>query len=383
MKKSQVIIKGAYGSGNFGDDALMFVMAKLLRREFHAKDMVFLCNRDLPYVFNVSPESTIRTAINRGLSGDFLVYGGGTQFFSFPLTAMESEGFITKLMRLMLSPLSSVGKIFNRIKTKPDFQVSSNRAALGVGLGPFVKGSVQELQAYSLFKKLNYISVRDESSLRICEDWGLSGVLLGSDLCFLTKFLPPMPNAQKPSNAAQKRVGIIVRDWPHSKEGAVYLQNILDLAESLRDDSYEVVFISFHEKGDQLIIKELKLKGEKILCWDTDTETINSFIFKLSMFDVFFTARYHGAVFASILSKPVICIGVENKLKMAAEMFHSGAKYWGYPFNIAVAKGLLDALMSNYIEATNDLRRCVALQNKQGMEMLNEFIVYINGIDQK
>lgn len=372
MLSQQVVIKGAYGSGNFGDDALMFVSSKILSEFYNEENMVFICNRILPYVERDYPGSTIKIKVNRSLNADLLVYGGGTQFFSFPLTSNRTVSFANKLLQNIFSPLLFIKKINNRLRYKPVDQVSSKKIALGLGLGPFVKGSLQEKHAFSLFKKLDYISVRDQASKDICDSWGLSHAVIRSDLCFLTKYFPEISIAAEKNNFDRRKIGVIVRDWPHSKEGAIYLDKIISIANKLRNDGYEVSFISFHESGDKNIMALLRANNEQVLCWDTEKKTIENFMKELRCYDVFVTARYHGAVFGALLGKPVLCIGVENKLKLVSELFCRGARYWGGEFDESSAIELINDLFLNYQEAKEDLHKYVDQQNELGMKMVDE-----------
>lgn len=370
--KKRIAIKGAYGSGNFGDDALMYVVGNIAKKICDEDDLIFICNRTLPYVNVIFPKSTFITRVSRNMRADVLIYGGGTQFFSFPLTATTTR-ISKRLFENIFAPLDGVKKLINRVRYKSEVRMSSKMVALGVGVGPFVDGSLQQRQAYNLFKLLDSLSVRDSSSLEYCSEWGLTNVSLSSDLCFMTEYFRPMIDERANSNVI-KKIGVIVRDWVHTDEGSKYIDRLPLLANKLRLLGYEVIFVSFQDIGDMAVIEKLRFHNEEIVRWDVSKDTIKDFVNKLNDFDAFFSARYHGAVFSAILGKPVVCIEVEQKLKLIADLLDEGAKCWSYPFNIDDAVMSLTELVDNVRHAKTSLRSAVDEQELLAKEMVDDFL---------
>jgi len=373
MKDKKIAIKGAYGSGNFGDDALMYVVGCIVKKVAKEKNIIFICNRTLPYIYKMFPSAKFITRVDRTLSSDVLVYGGGTQFFSFPLTA-NTNNVHKRIMRNLNSPFLILKKIFNRIRYKDEINISKNRMALGVGVGPFVDGSQQKIQAHHLFSKLNYISVRDDSSLEYCKNWDFNSSLLRSDLCFMTEYFYPMLNEKTISKDIVSDIGIVVRDWSHTDEGAQYIERLPELSNKLREHGFKVTFVSFQTLGDKNVIEKLKDLNENILEWDVQTDSLSSFVNKLNSFDAFYSARYHGAIFSAILGKPVICVEVEQKLKLVSDLLGEGSRTWSHPFDVDNAINQLNDLTKDLSKPRKALSEAVSGQEILAHKMIKEFI---------
>ena len=69
---------------------------------------------------------------------------------------------------------------------------------------------------------------------------------------------------------------------------------------------------------------------------DPNNDNINDFIAKHYNFDLVITARFHGAVFASLIGKPFITIGIEPKLEMISIWFDREFLGFGYIFYVLV-----------------------------------------------
>ena len=121
-----------------------------------------------------------------------------------------------------------------------------------------------------------------------------------------------------------RKVVVIPRDWPHTTLGDSYTDSLFQVVRELRNAGKKVEFIFF--ANDIEWTRRLKDKNERFIAWNPEKFTIFEFIKMLSDYDAFITARYHGAVFASILKKPVVCIEVEQKLRLVADLFDVGAR---------------------------------------------------------
>jgi len=138
-----------------------------------------------------------------------------------------------------------------------------------------------------------------------------------------------------------------------------------------------VQFISF-AKTDKKWLELLEAKSEDIRVWDPEHDDIKSFLEYLSEFDVFLTARDHGAVFASILGKPVVCIGIEEKLCLIAELLGAGARLWEYPFQPSRCEELISDFDYGYTAAVRHLKEVVQEQGKLVVNMVKELEVFKN-----
>ena len=381
--KTRIAIRGAYGCGNFGDDALLVAAREMIRRANVPPPLVLPCG-DGQYVKRLVPDSTV---LPRGNCPDgrvdILIYGGGTQFYSFPLTG-RPQSLLLRMFRNMLHPVLLSQKMLRMVVTgkKSPQYVGGHCAnvAIGIGLGPFVENCSSIKKRKNLFSRMEYVAVRDTASYDICRAWGVDNVLLRSDLCYLTGvWSPDLANPTPPSSAAVRRIGVIPRDWPHTTEGNAYVESLLDGVAELRQEGRTVDFILFARSADTVWAKRLKAKGEHVRVWDPANENVESFLESLSGYDAFITARYHGAVFASILGKPVICIEIEQKLQLISDLLGQGARLWASPFDRRCLVNHVSDIEENYAAAVRALDRVVKVQAKLADQMAGELKALLCG----
>jgi hypothetical protein len=120
------VIKGAYGTGNFGDDALFDVIHRALPKNAS----IAVIAKNASYL-----EKTYNNVIvflptdNVHIHCDTLLYGGGTQFYSFSKTSSTWH----KIKYHLMHPTYIPNKLLNRL-----LKISFNKkVGLGLGLGPF------------------------------------------------------------------------------------------------------------------------------------------------------------------------------------------------------------------------------------------------------
>jgi len=384
MKRTQmtVAIKGGYGCSNFGDDALMIAAFEITKRVFDSASIVFHCKYS-DYIQRILPGAKVAppNKIN-GKDADIVVYGGGTQFYSFPLTTQKGiRSLFKRVARNARSPVRLGQKLFQKMVTLSFPPLNARIIAIGIGLGPFVENSSCERWTKNLFAQMGYIAVRDVYSYDVCKNWGCSNVVLRSDLCYLPGLwkacVPVSRTDNKPGEI--RKVGIIVRDWPHSYEGNSYAVPLFEVVDELRSSGKEVEFISFSERSDWQWARHLKEKNEQLYTWSPEKCTIPEFMELLSSYDAFITARYHGAVFASILGKPVVCVEVEQKLRLVSELFAGGARLWTHPFNATDCIKHVEELERKYSMAVRCLDAVLETQSTLANKMVNDIELFMRG----
>jgi len=372
-----IAIKGSYGCGNLGDDVLMVAAFEIVKRMFPSESIVFLC-RDASYIHKIVCDAKVISPSNRyGKVADIILYGGGTQFFSFPRT--RQKGVMKRIMCNIRRPAGLTKKVFRKMKEELLSEKSPRSVAIGIGLGPFVENSRELQRTTNMFARMEFVAVRDITSYELCEKWGCANVSLGSDLCYLPGLWQKcvcVSNTNTKSNSIE-RVGIIVRDWLHTYEGDDYVIPLFQVVDKLRSEGKEVEFISFAKRSDNEWAKRLKDIDEQFKAWDPEKCTISEFMELLSGYDAFVTARYHGAVFASILGKPVVCIEVEPKLRLISDLLGDGARLWTYPFNASECLMHISDLAGNYCRSVECLRRVVEEQGTLTEKMVDGFKLFI------
>jgi len=325
----KILVKGAYGETNFGDDLLMLVFEKYFNNEFKEDETVFSGQK------STYPSGLlVQSRYNEKIKPDVIVYGGGTQFFSF-VEKKERSTVLSKLSRIIKDP-SILYKYFrNKFVPKKEYSSEIISAFLGFGLGPFNNEEAKLIAKESMRNSL-FVGVRDQVSFNYCSEWNIECVL-GADVVFSSYFsLPPL---EKTTNIKRK-IGVIVRDWKWEKSGASYIEKLKQfIGES--GDEIEYQFIVFAPHVDKKWM--LYLSDTDTLVWNPEIDDVTNFLNKLNTFDAFISARYHGAIIAAILGKPVICVEIEPKLSILCEQVPE-LKLWKKPFDITSLKSLISTI---------------------------------------
>jgi polysaccharide pyruvyl transferase WcaK-like protein len=375
MKRFRIVVRGAYGEGNFGDLALAAATAQTLRKSCRPDDFAFLLPAESKVGDLLPGARCVHKSLEEDVCCDLLLYGGGTQFFSFPLTCRKPDPLRKRLFRRLVGWLRAARRL------KRPFRIRSARsAAIGIGCGPFVEGSPQQLAAERVFKGLDFVAVRDLDSAAQCRRWGIPSVCQGADLCYVPGlWRKPGGNSSQPRVKGKEKIGVIVRDWPHSAEGSAYSEPLLRLVTELRRRGLPADYILFWEL-DKVWQTRLRSAQEQPLIWRADGargNTIESFLQRLAQFDLFITARYHGAVFGSLLGKPVLCVDLEPKLRGISEILGDGGSLWKQPFAIPAALRQISEMLETYPAKVEKLRTAVARQSSLASNMEAQFLAYL------
>jgi len=348
MKK--IIIKGAYGATNYGDDLLMVIFESFFLKEFENIDLYFEGMYEADYVNKMLQNSRYITARTEN---DWLVYGGGTQFFSY--SKKEKIGIFPRIFGLFVKVFKHPEKLLHKISKPSGHEEKHNSkyiAFLGFGLGPFYRDLKKINNVTKILGNADFLSVRDKVSYEYCQEWGVDS-LLGADVAYSSYFtfnIKPKPINEK----KRKKIGLIVRDWVWEETGRAYIEPLKELYEGTSDFDFQ--YIVFAPFKDPKWMEDLK--NSNVLCWNPETDTIDGFLESLNEFDAFVTARFHGAIIGALLSKPVICIEIEPKLRILTEDLPE-LLLWEKPFDLVSLEVLLQRLnyKIDYSESLGRLRR--------------------------
>jgi polysaccharide pyruvyl transferase WcaK-like protein len=325
--EADVTVIGAYGVGNLGDDALLVSVLKVLREIISDRNICVIVSSKAKYLNRWYPGIRFVPLQEIGrVKTKILLYGGGTQFYSFSGSSLTRVGRVLWAIRYLVNPL----KLWRRLlRYKFRFEYS---AAISIGIGPFVPDSILEKRAKKKLAVCEWISVRDTSSFEYCRNLGIDNVEQNADLCF-ARTLWDSTEIQEPRSGKMRRVGIIVRSWPHTSKGWSYFKKLQVAAQRLKQEDLDVCYISFARKADVEMISELTSQGENILQWNPEAYSITSFIDELLKYDLFISARAHGVIMGAALGIPSIAIEVEPKLRLISAPLAGGTEIWSPPFD--------------------------------------------------
>lgn len=129
----KAIIKGAFGEGNLGDDALMMASYEILAQVF-PKESIFVHGSKSSYIRGLIPKANIVSDISQLKESILYLYGGGTHFFSFELTkTTRAEYWKDRFYRDLTLPMNIIHYL--KKKTKRGSEPNISYAAIGIGGG--------------------------------------------------------------------------------------------------------------------------------------------------------------------------------------------------------------------------------------------------------
>lgn len=304
-------LRGNFHEGNFGDDALLLACTSLL--EDRVDHIQF--ERDVAYRDERIKDTLVDA--DKPIPPDTIVYGGGTQFFSFSSSApVVRHSLLSRVAHKIFSPTSLVESY--RARTTAAQNRRTSRIAIGIGVGPF-DNSVAAEQAAGLLRKMDLVWVRDAPSEYFCRSNSIPNLVASSDLCFTEAFtqITVLPLEINRTQDGPRKIGIILRDWPTLD--AAFFQRQVGLARKLRGAGHDVRFLGLSEH-DNRYLTEMAALGERVRVWDPKSERLEDFWALIAKQDLVVTSRFHGAIFALLSTTPFIAIEIEPKLSNLRDM---------------------------------------------------------------
>jgi polysaccharide pyruvyl transferase WcaK-like protein len=365
----RLIIKGAYGEGNFGDDALLYTMVtKLQSNGFD--NIVVVCNEVKPY-YSMEPfindipifESFDQLVIDE--SEDVLIFGGGTQFYFFK----KQAAILNKIKLLITQPTYYPKKIKSLLFGAKNVK-KLKHIFFGVGIGPFeTNGALVKFQNFIVNEDINFF-IRDYKSLdflpkqkRIMASY--------ADMCFSLDVKCTKHDVNRIKDSY--KVGIIYRDWGFSDELNVQL-NHEELMKVHKNCDIEYILLG----NDLKLKKKLTSLGANIICWDPIVYSMNDFLEKIVEYDFIFSARYHGVIFSMLAGVPCAAITLEPKLEIITTEYPSIQKV-GVNSLAKCLSGVLTKL--EYLAIENE--KSVIAASKKSDLMFSGLFELLNKLEKK
>ena len=303
MKNKKLIILGAYGQQNIGDEAMLSsILKKIDKRYFE----IYVNSSDPKYTSDQYGVDSFYTPLRKDflkkiitfLKGDIIIYGGGTILTELRMVKISK---LTPLYRTFFINLLS--KLLNK---KVIF--------LGIGVEE-VNSWIGRFLLRTSVNLSDVCYVRDRMSYKVLEKYNCTKNLkLGADLVFLNKI-------KKVSKLKRHRKIIILpvyRIPSFDKSRKQYVETLSDYALNYSRKGYLIEFfpMSCFSKDDINDKEILRLIKREILNKNGNKKTINFYEgppknFKefrryLDGFDLVLSSRYHGLVMALLNNKPII-----------------------------------------------------------------------------
>ena len=367
VANAKIVLIGAYGSGNLGDDVLLDVVMHSLLKFVEPHEIVIIAKRFDYLEKQVPGTKLLFVQDNYDLNADVKVYGGGTQFFAYA----ARKKHLAKVWFALTNPSYTIRKLTGKLKQSISVR---HTAMLGIGIGPFDDGQEDKLARISNeLKKCDFIGVRDQRSFDFCQERKLTAIN-GADLAFTSTFSESLRKAAGNRPPNRRKIAFILRDWPYSGGHENYLERIEEAAERLAAAGEEIDFIVFSHDSE---VERPRLKAcGNYVRWDPNQQTTSGFVSALADYKAVVTSRYHGAVFSFLLNTPVIGINVDPKIELFFQQIGAPDLVWSHPYDLAELTSKLEKIESLFPSADQaDQRRLQLTQTAD--QMVSDFETYL------
>lgn len=371
----KIVLKGYFGAGNFGDDILLHVVSGAVKQVTDTP-IVLSCSKEASYLRHHSHGPfDIRRHSAPVFDSHILVYAGGGQFFGF------RQGSTLEFIRQQI--LRRFGfKVARQLtaamggKRKMAGSTPSHIAAVGVSVGPFVRGSASEYAAALRLGECGHITVRDEASSQQIRRWKLNAaVSCLPDLSFAYRRWSRSYD-DTGARSGRPAIGIILRRWLYSDEE--WVSNLRNAASQLKESGYAVDFVSLCSSDDGPTLNTLA-PTEKLVAYDPERTSIDEFAKQLSEYDLIISGRAHGVFTAAIFNIPCIAIELEPKLTLATNTtsFNSGS--WKHPWDAENLVAKVNSMINR--RSNTDDQRSQLLELELGAETaISDFQHWLKGV---
>ena len=341
-------LRGYYGAGNFGDDALTLVAHRAVAACAPQADIEIEAVAD--DYFAALFGYPVR-AVRPGAPGEArtMVLGGGGLFHNF-----EGGRTSARLLEPLLPILGAraFGRVLaavDRLRGRTEPRWLAHNVAFGLGLGPFAPGSSNRITAAATLAHFAGIAVRDPGSLGMLHEWKLADrAAQFTDIVFLRRFWRPATPAPA---VVPGRVGVVVRDWKHAPNRNSYLRALPQVFAALGAQGLDARLIAFDERADRGVLRELASLGAPLV-WDPRAMRFDDFCAELAAHEVIVSVRAHGAIVGACLGVPTVCVAIEPKLHAVAAMLEGSAATWAPPFEAGALLAAIDAIRHDPLART-------------------------------
>ncbi|NVC48671.1 polysaccharide pyruvyl transferase family protein [Vibrio diabolicus] len=308
MKKI-VWIKGAYGPHNLGDDLLYTLIHRNISSRLGSKFEVVVGVDNINKAKRVNEKIKYKDSCQR-VQCDYLVLGGGGQFYSFNNT---DRSYLSKI-KFYINSIFNL-KIHHLLLRKILRDKFSFKVGFCVGVGPFHNKN-DKIQVVESIRKFDYFSVRDSESEKLLQSHGISPFYFTDPVFSL--------DAMKIKSKGD-RIGIILRDWKKDSDGKNVIGKLESLAINLRErnHSIEIVLLSEHDK-DML---SQELSSFPVWVWNADENPEGIVENWCERYNTIITTRAHGVLIGALAGCNVIVAPLESKLKNFHLFFPNSTHY--------------------------------------------------------
>ncbi len=344
-----ILLKGYYGFGNFGDDLLMLISYRLIKEKYPSSNVTIFSNNTENlsgfklkqgynnYIFKILEKKV--PLVDWTFKGhfDLVVEGGGGTYFDNQYGGMFYYLRNKVINIISYSTLKRVDFLLRNITGRKQRITYNKKIILGIGIGPYTNSAKLFYANLVDLASSDFIMVRDKISFNLIKK--LRKRSLGSDLAFATNYWNDLFQQSHSSNTSQS-VGFILMG-----NKTTFENKILGLALHLKKLGWNVHFFAFDEAVDKSFINECK-KHFNINIWQPHSITLNEYILQLQKCSILFTERAHGAIVGAIIGCTPFYISSSYKTNQILSFFKN-ANYNNSMTCKKLDKDMLDSLYMN------------------------------------
>lgn len=362
MKEPRILFSGYFGFGNFGDDAILYCMArqfKKMRPEIQLSVLTNDAEDDVRWLadgnqsFGVKPYKRMKPVdIVRAIKNcDLFISGGGGLFQD--TTSVKSVAYYAGLIHLALRMKKKV-MIFSQ------------------GLGPLNKPSSQKIVS-SVLRNVHDATFRDEASCALAKK--LSGrdfECVADPVFLLTAENTPSEvretfrelHAFRESKSWKNRLGISLRSW---KEPS-FFENFYSFLERVVAKDTAILFFPFCHSQDGGLADEIisRFSGRAVSCPIGHPPPL--YLTDMAYADIFLCMRYHSALCAFLAGKPALGFSYDPKVRELFDAF--GLSEYCLPLNASSQDmcACYEKLMLNRNEVVEKIKRHLPVMKERALK---------------
>ncbi|SHE67361.1 polysaccharide pyruvyl transferase CsaB [Desulforamulus putei] len=300
---AKVVISGYYGFDNLGDEAVLFSILKTLRELRIGLRIEVLSNAPAKTaeIYKVTASNRWKLGdVYRALKdSDLLISGGGSLL-------QDVTGIKSLLYYLGVIWLA-------RRLGKPVFFYAQ-------GIGP-VRSWLGRLAMRLVVNKVNFITVRDESSRRDLEEMGINrpciqvtaDPVLGLEEKFVDKTIGRaiLEEAGLDLSIERKLVGVSVREWQGLTD---YKKVVAEVCDKLTRLGYQVVFLPMHYPDDLKTSQEVVGLMEQPAAALSERYSVVEMASLIANMDLLIGMRLHALILAAVMHVPPVAVSYDPKI---------------------------------------------------------------------
>ncbi|MCS6899967.1 MAG: polysaccharide pyruvyl transferase family protein [Myxococcales bacterium] len=314
----RILLQGYYGYANLGDDLLLLVAYRMLRETFPQASIHVRCLSSRgSYLRVLLGEHVPLVSALEPTNFDLIVAGGGGVFFDFDESS-PVQRWVNRVASTLPAPwLAAARRGYRKLKGTLGAD-APRKVGIGIGVGTFTDSSAKFVQAKATLGEFSWLMVRDpasrENALRIAPSLD---VRLGADLVFARRYWCPPSLLSSEICEPPRGVTFVLRGWKYDR--MEHLSSVATAVEQLRREKVAVSLVLFDPADEQVVLPSFP--RVPALIWRPGQIDLGELLEHLRRSELVVTTRAHGAIASGCLGVPSICLAIEPKLRIVAEMF--------------------------------------------------------------